>query len=439
MTRKLLILGALLCATTISAYAAPTYSDASDAAYKAYIAKQWPEVDEQATEALSLAITPNQKLYQLTLLAQSAVETNRPDEAKQWLKQAQIQVPDLQKSSIASGAEKAKALTLLAQLHRKLGDNEQAQVFFQQVLQVKEAPGYLIAAAHFNLAGVLLEQKKPEEARASLQVVLNSADAEDQIRGAARYLYAGSYINEKRYDEGLRELGLIADDPQITLDLRALSQFMVGNVLYLQNKQDEAQVAYQSALAFYEEAAKADSSVRGKEAPVYQGYLKSYEKQNGKAAADKEAIRLFAPLSNKAEAFRGAFDYRAALPYYEAMQGLVDYIPFEFYLTTKVGLGEMLMYGKQWDEARTLINTAAGLTMSAGVAGQQRQNIAILQQNAQRLLAYSYVLQGQTQGGAVEYARARELYDALLATPDLNAAIRAMADKNIKELDALQK
>ena len=436
--KKFLLAAVLSCALASSVYAAPTYDQASEAARAAYNSGQLPEAKEQAQQALALATTPFQKVDQLRRLALLAVETKQPDEARQWLEQTQEPTQDVLKAPDIIAEDKASILSGLSQVYRQLGDNKKALELLQKASALKSAPPEVIQQTKFGIAGILLEEQNFEAARDLLQGIVDSPGVDDGLYGLARYVLATSYLNEQRIDEGLSKLSAVANDKRVPLTTRAQVQRMRGKTFKQQQKWPEAQVAYQSALAFYEEAAKTDADARGQEGPVYKSYIEAYEKQHGKGEAQDEAMRLFAPLSNKAEAFRGAFDYRAALPYYEAMQGLVDYIPFEFYLTTKVGLGEMLMYGKQWDEARTLINTAAGLTMSAGVAGQQRQNIAILQQNAQRLLAYSYVLQGQTQGGAIEYARARELYDALLATPDLNAAIRAMADKNIKELDAPQ-
>ena len=96
--------------------------------------------------------------------------------------------------------------------------------------------GALVAARAANDANDL------KVAKAQLQWVIDHGRA-DEYKAIARLRMAGLLLDEKAYDEGLKVLA--ADMPEA---FAALAADRKGDLLFAQNKIDEARSAYQSAL-----------------------------------------------------------------------------------------------------------------------------------------------------------------------------------------------
>ena len=96
--------------------------------------------------------------------------------------------------------------------------------------------GALVAARAANDANDL------KVAKAQLQWVIDHGRA-DEYKAIARLRMAGLLLDEKAYDEGLKVLA--ADMPEA---FAALAADRKGDLLFAQNKIDEARSAYQAAL-----------------------------------------------------------------------------------------------------------------------------------------------------------------------------------------------
>lgn len=387
--RKHILLGLLLCATAVHAAPFATYEEAMKESRRLYYA--------------------GDKTSALTAIQQAAELAKTPD-------------------------NKAEALMRVARIIKEQGDPTKSLVIMKQVLQIQGVSQGLKQETQFLAASDMIKAGQFDEGRATLQPLLALPNPTQGVYEGAHLLFASSFVTQKKNEDALRELSSVVADEKIEFAARAMAQDLRGGVFTDQKKFDEARAAYQSGIQFLEEGAKTDESLLAQRSPLYLDIVQSYEKQYGEERAKEEALKLFTPVMQRASELRNATRYKKALPLYLSLNGIAPYLPGELFLLVKAGEGEMLMYGQQWDNARSFLRKATNAQLGAGGTEKWQSGIHLLQQMAGRTLALSFKLQGDTENNAEAYAQARTRYAQLLAVPDLNPAVRARIDNDMKGL-----
>ena len=329
--------------------------------------------------------------------------------------------------------EKYDALIRVLRIYRETDNKAGETAFWEQLTDNQGVPRSENIGDRFAVARLLYKLGENDKAKVALEDVLNTPGVDMDTYGAAYSLYAKIPYNMGDFDEALRLNETMLNDPRVDILDRGMAMLAIGRCYDGKGNLSDARVSYLDSIALFDKAIAAKKAGVSVEAVSYKWLMIGYEKEFGRARAEAEALKLFAPLQAEGSKLRLANRYKESVEYYQAIDSISPYLPLLLKLVMREGYGSTLMYNGYFDQGNGILLEVADTPLEADA----EPNLKLVVQNARRMLALSHRFEGEVKGGAVEYAKAREELNKLLALPDLQPTVAADVARNMKELDRL--